>query len=114
MFRQRSGRARDVLGNCSEHLKNPDGRSGRAQAELGSEESPAARPRHHCRIRPAAQKGRVLRWEVKDSALTPSDGVSAGRSIVAPENPPTPISYRLVRASRSGPYSAVMTRTGGG
>ena len=38
MFRQRSGRARDVLGNCSEHLKNPDGRSERAQAELGSGE----------------------------------------------------------------------------
>ena len=31
---------------------------------------------------------------------------------VAPENPPTPISYRLARASRSGPYSAVTTRTG--
>ena len=35
-FRQRSGTARDVLGTCSEHLKNPDGRSGRARAELGS------------------------------------------------------------------------------
>src|SRR5215469_2750986 len=31
---------------------------------------------------------------------------------VAPENPPTPISYRLARASRSGSYSAVTTRTG--
>jgi len=28
----------------------------------------------------------------------------------APENPPTPISYRQVRASRSGSYSAVITR----
>ena len=27
---------RDVLGTCSGHLKNPDGRSGRARAELGS------------------------------------------------------------------------------
>ena len=36
---------------------------------------------------------------------TPTSRCSAGRSIVAPENPPTPISYRLVRASRSGPYS---------
>ena len=44
---------------------------------------------------------------------TPTSRCRAGRSIVAPENPPTPISYRLVRASRSGPYSAVMTRTGG-
>src|SRR5215831_7337434 len=31
---------------------------------------------------------------------------------VAPENPPTPISYRLARASRSGSYLAVTTRTG--
>ena len=36
MSRQRSGTARDVLGTCSGHLKNPDGRSRRAQAELGS------------------------------------------------------------------------------
>ena len=32
MFRQR----RERLGTCSGHLKNPDGRSGRARAELGS------------------------------------------------------------------------------
>jgi hypothetical protein len=38
---------------------------------------------------------------------------SAGRSIVAPENPPTPISCRLARASRSGSYWSVMTRMGG-
>ena len=30
-----------------------------------------------------------------------------------PSSCPRPISYRLVRASRGGPYSAVITRTGG-
>ena len=35
--------------------------------------APAARARNHCRIRPAARKGRVLRWEVKDSAAFPWD-----------------------------------------
>jgi hypothetical protein len=30
-----------------------------------------------------------------------------------PQDGPTPISYRLARASRSGSYSAVITRTGG-
>ena len=38
---------------------------------------------------------------------------SAGRSIVAPENSPTPISHRLAHASRSGSYSAVIMRAGG-
>ena len=38
----------------------------------------AARPLHHCRIRPAARKGRVLRREVKNGTLTPYDGVNHG------------------------------------
>src|SRR5215831_16601476 len=78
MFRQRSGRARDVLGNCSEHLKNRDGRSGRAQAELGSEEC-TRRPSSSSlpnRTRRAKRTSSAL--EVKDSALTPSDGVNHG------------------------------------
>jgi len=53
----------------------------RQQPTLGFEDNGrrnarTAHPRNHCRIRPAAQKGRVLRWEVKDSALTPSDGIN--------------------------------------
>ena len=67
-----------MLGNCSEHLKNRAGRSGRAQAELGSEECTRRPSSSSLPNTPAAQKGRVLRWEVKDSALTPSDGVNHG------------------------------------
>src|SRR5215471_3356071 len=76
------GSVREGLGTCSgtarSTLKTVTGAPGERRLSSAQRNAPAARPRHHCRIRPAAQKGRVLRWEVKDSALTPSDGVNHG------------------------------------
>ena len=42
----------------------------------------------------------------------PTPPLQCGRSIVAPESPPTPISYRLARSSRRGSYWAVITEDG--
>jgi hypothetical protein len=72
------GSVREGLGTCSGHLKAVTGDLGRRRLSSARRNVRAARPRNHCRIRLAARKGRVLRWEVKDSALTASDGVNRG------------------------------------
>src|SRR5215472_14836706 len=46
-------------------LKTVTGDPGGRRLSSAQRNAPAARPRHHCRIGPAAQKGRVLRLKLR-------------------------------------------------
>jgi hypothetical protein len=72
------GSVREGLGTCSGHVKTVMGDLGGRRLSSARRNARAARSRNHCRIRPAARKGRILRRELKDGTLTPSDGVNHG------------------------------------
>src|SRR5262252_8836821 len=101
-----------VWGSASGVLAITRGSESKMSA-AGAQSDSTRHPKYNFRL-PASFGNCVLiraRWFARSSGSTIA--VAAWPSIVAPETPPTPISYRLARPSRSGSYSAVMTRPGG-
>ena len=92
--------------------RGPEAKMSAARA-AGAQSDSTRHPKYNFRL-PASFGNCVLiraRWFARSSGSTIA--VAAWPSTVAPETPPTPISYRLARPSRSGSYSAVITRPGG-
>ena len=79
-FGKGSERVRGTLKPCRAVWKTLTGGLSGCRLNSARRDSHAARPRSHCRIRPAARKGRIRRREVKDSILTHDDGANHAAS----------------------------------
>jgi hypothetical protein len=70
------GSVREGFGTCSGRLKAVTGDLGGRRASSARRNARAARPRHHAKYDPLREKDEFYAGKVKNSTLTPYDGVN--------------------------------------